>query len=241
MWVCFILCHSAIQLLLWCHHSNPARRGTSTWLLKDKCHIYLRHITFTPQALHSQLVWNLKFVSFMCWQLLTLCKKTMQSRNPLFSRHVITLRHENLIHKIFFLSWQHSLKDLDKDFRKFTVKRDLCRNYPKCKRVDSEDKNVSCIFSHKSHSQTWSLPSSDHQLHKVKDHDCLHSPLIRTALSDQTPAGTRIMPFPPASTSYSHSNPTGTHAWAEVNHCSDQPLTTKKYLCTCEWLSEWKP
>lgn len=68
---------------------------------------------------------------------------------------------------------------------------------------ETKDKSL-FYFSHRS-------CSSLQQLHKVKDHDCLHSLLILIALSDQTAAGTHIMLFPPASTSYPHRNLMGIH------------------------------
>lgn len=59
------------------YHLYPPSLALSTCLKSEVCQLYVLTAINTLQ-------------------------KTVQSRNPLFSRHVITLRHENLIHKIFF-------------------------------------------------------------------------------------------------------------------------------------------
>lgn len=92
------------------------------------------------------------------------------------------------------------------------------------------DKCTSHFFFFFFFPQDMEAPKLDPKSHRVKDHGCLHSPLIHTALSDQAAAGTRKTAVPTThlhvvSSQNAAPAPPGIRVRAELNHLEDQSLT----------------
>lgn len=237
---------------MWSPHSNVAYRGKHTHgcsALTDKCHINMSQITFTPPpqtpCTHTISIFEspcLKFVSFICWQPFTLCHLLCHHGRQVHCPTSFWSSKENGVLLVPFLPDLISCSQCSKHFKILYVVMPNCP-VAVCTKSEVQKTKVSPTFFFFSLQDTWPDMISP-QLRPPATQSQRSWLFTFTShphwLSDQTAAGTHIMPFPPASTSYPHRNLVGIHVWAEVNHCKDQSLTAKIYLCTCEWLSEWK-
>lgn len=142
----------------------------------DKCHFNLSRITFTPLPDSTEDSGSLKCVSFICWQPFTPSDDhAIMADKSIVLPACDQIRITRELAVFYYPNWVTCL-----EYFKILEYVEIWGR-PGSRR----QKHVPLLFSHK----TWKLPSSDPESHRVKDHGCLHSPLIHTALSDQTAAG----------------------------------------------------